>query len=274
EAERPVQNPDASRSHESFGTLPCRGKRLGAYEERSPPPELGDRTLGDQRAASDDANPIADLLHLAQQMAREQHRAVARAQRTDQRAHLCHACWVEAVGGLVQDQEVRVLKKRRGQAKALSHALRVRLESVATSVPEADLVKRDVDALLAEAPVAGHDPEVVSTGQVGVEARLLDDRAYANHARRVTRRAAQHDGRTRGGTDQPEQHPNGGGLARPVRPEKPVHLPLSHREVQPVDGPDALPVDLCEVRRLYGVSRCAHRLSTPPRLSRLALDLP
>jgi hypothetical protein len=39
-----------------------------------------------------------------------------------------------------------------------------------------------------------------------------------------------------GGTDQPEQHPDRGGLARPVRPEEPVHRAPRHRQVDAVDG--------------------------------------
>ena len=40
------------------------------------------------------------------------------------------------------------------------------------------------------------------------------------------------------GPDQPEQHPQGGGLARSVRPEEPGDLPRLDVEAEPVDGGD------------------------------------
>src|SRR6266851_9832724 len=59
--------------------------------------------LGDELAAPDHADAVADLLDLWEQVAREQHGAIALADVLDELAHLGHALRVEPARGLVED---------------------------------------------------------------------------------------------------------------------------------------------------------------------------
>ena len=70
------------------------------------------------------------------------------------------------------------------------------------------------------------------------------------------------------GSQQPEQHADRGGLARPVRPEKAVHAAAGHRHGQVVDGRDPA-IDLAQAddpdgeRRLGGVVEHEATLARP-----------
>ena len=73
--------------------------------------------------------------------------------------------------------------------------------------------------------------EVVPHGQVGPQAHPLGDVAEASAG--LARRWAVHELDGAGGrSQQPEQDPDGGGLAGAVGPEQPDHLPRRDREVQ------------------------------------------
>ena len=87
------------------------------------------------------------LLDLAHQVAGEHDRAPALGERADERAHLGHAGRVEPVGGLVEDQQLRVLEQRGGDAEALLHAHRVGPSAVAGAVAQPGLGEHGVDAL-------------------------------------------------------------------------------------------------------------------------------
>ena len=62
----------------------------------------------------------------------------------------------------------------------LAHAERVRLDAVVGALRETDARERLVDPPVGGAVAGGGDDlQVLAAGQVGVEARLLDDRADA-----------------------------------------------------------------------------------------------
>ena len=83
-------------------------------------------------------------------------------------------------------------------------------------------------------------PEVVRAGQFGVDGHLagkVADQAPGLEALPVAVEAAD-GGRPAGGTDEVEQQPDGGGLARAVRPEEPHHLAVRARRASGRRAPE------------------------------------
>ena len=92
-------------------------------------------------------------------------------------AELEDAGRVEAVRGLVQDQQLGVGQQAAGDAEPLAHAERVAADAVVGALAQADPLERRVDpAVRLGLARRGDDLEVLAAGQERVEARLLDDR--------------------------------------------------------------------------------------------------
>jgi hypothetical protein len=92
-----------------------------------------------------------------------------------QPAHPAHALRVEAVGGLVEDQDLGVAEQRVGEAKALAHA-----EGVLADPPpgrrlvEADELQQRVDALRRHAHGLRGDGERLAAAAPGVLRRRVE----------------------------------------------------------------------------------------------------
>src|SRR3977135_2286565 len=67
-------------------------------------------------AVVDDRDAGADLLHLAEDVARDEHRLALRGQPAQQIAHLDYACRVQPVRRLIQDEQVWVVQQRDREA--------------------------------------------------------------------------------------------------------------------------------------------------------------
>src|SRR5207249_2171942 len=153
---------------------------------------------------------------------------------------------VEAVGGLVEDEEIRVLEQRRGDAQALLHAGRVGAELAAGPGAELDDVQHLVDALLLHARHVGDHPQVLAAGEVGVEAGRLDERADPGQSLGIAGSVTGDGCRSRGRPDEADEHAQGRGLPRPVGAEEAVDLATSHAHINGVDGEDSAAKSLAE----------------------------
>ena len=146
--------------------------------------QLGERALHDDAAVIDDRDRVADLLHLVEQVRGEQHRAAFRDEAADHAPELVDAGRVEPVGRLVQDQQLRVGEESARDAQALTHPERVGGDAIVRPLGEADAFERPLDPIVRLPLPRGRDHgEVLATGQVAMEARLLDDRADAGERR-------------------------------------------------------------------------------------------
>ena len=166
------------------------------------------------------------------------------AQRPDEVPHLGNADGVQAVDGLVQDQQLRVVHHRQGDGQPLFHAQGVLGVAFLVPVGQVHQLQRPFDIVGAfEAPEPGEDLQVFCAGQVGVEPRGLDEAADAGQdALLVPLQRPAEDGHCAGcGGGQPQEHLHGGGLARPVAPQEAVDAPLLHMEIQVGDA-DLLPI--------------------------------
>ena len=142
---------------------------------------------------------------------------------------------IEAVGRLVEDQQLGRAEQRAREPEPLAHAERVAADP---PVPgELDERQRLVDARVRQPGGRGEHPQVVAAGPGGMEVAGLEHRADAQRGPVEGRvRAAEDErlaGRRRG---QPEQDAQRGALARPVGPEEPGHGPGQERERDVVDG--------------------------------------
>jgi hypothetical protein len=189
-------------------------------------------------AAVHDADVRADLFDLGQQVRAQQHGRALRGHRGDQRAHLARTLRVEAVRRLVQYQQLARLEQGRGDGQALLHAERVTAVPLPCGSGQPHPVERRGDAGVRGPRFGGtvgrvYPAQVVPPRQIRVERRTLDQRTDPRQhpCGPVRHRLAEHPVLARRGPDQPEQHPDRGGLAGAVRAEESVHRATRDRQV-------------------------------------------
>ena len=106
--------------------------------------QFSDSARTDHRTAIHDHDVGAGLLHLGEQMTRDQHRT-ARFRVVDQDvAHRPDLRRVESVGRFVEDHQVRQPQHRLGDRKALPHSLAVGLDLAFDRGPEIGDLERFV----------------------------------------------------------------------------------------------------------------------------------
>ena len=153
---------------------------LDLHLEGRPGEQLGDRTLPDDLAAVDDGHRVAGALDLVEEVGRQHDGATLGHERLDHVADVEHAGRVEPVHRLVEDQQLGIAEQARGDAQPLAHAHGVLRHLVVGAVQDADALERRLDAALGRRLTGRRqDLQVLATGQVAVEAGLVDDRADA-----------------------------------------------------------------------------------------------
>ena len=213
--------------------------------------QIGHRPVEGELSAAHDRDPGAHLVDLVHVMARQQHGEPRVGEPPDQRPHVPDAGRVEPVGGFVEHEQPGFAHQRRRDSEALHHAVRVLADLATRPVGELDDVEDLVDPAPSAVPVQLREQlEVLAPGQVGVEARGLDepcDSAQGPDRDRLHRNARDLD-RALIGSDQAEEHAHERGLAGSVRAEQTVDVADSHAKVHRVDRDDVV-VPLRQVRR-------------------------
>ena len=184
--------------------------------------QLGARALRLDPPVADDHDPVGDGLDLGQQVRGEQHGAAAVGEAPQQPAHPAHALGIEAVGGLVEDQDLRVAEQRVGEAEALAHAERVLADAPAgRRLVEADELEQLVDALHRHAHGPGGDGERLAAAAAGVLRRRVEqDPDAAAGVRQVAVAPAEDPGLAAVGLGQADEHPHRRALAGAVGAEE------------------------------------------------------
>src|SRR4029077_19554238 len=169
------------------------------------------------------------LLHLGEQVGGDENRHAVGGDLPDQATDLAGALRVQAVGGLIQDDQLPGLEQAGRDGQALLHAQRVRPVALPGRAEQPHPVQRRVDPGRRGARVGGpvggiHPGQVGPAGQERVEGRALDPRPPPRQARggRPGDRLAEQADAASGRVNQAEQHPDGGGLPGSVRPEEAV----------------------------------------------------
>ena len=167
---------DVSKARRVVDVGEADGERPAVVERRR---QLVDGAAGAQLAGDEDADPVAHLLHLVQQVRREQHRdALVRAQPLDQQQQLAHTLGVDVDGRLVQDQDRRLLDQRVGDAEPLAHAARELADLAVGVVEEADVVEHarcGRRSRCGDAVELGGVAQVLARRQVVVEADVIGE---------------------------------------------------------------------------------------------------
>jgi hypothetical protein len=182
---------------------------------------------------------VGYLLHLAHQVAGDQHGASLVGELAQQSANPPDAVEVQPVDRLVEQQHARVADQRRRDPETLPHAQRVALDPTPGRTVEPDPFDHLVHPACRDAVRPGGHAEVAASGapvvcRAGVEQRAdLPER----FGERLVRTPV-HECRPRGGQVEAEHDPHGGGLAGAVRPEEPGDLARFDVEAQVVHGQD------------------------------------
>ena len=204
-------SPTISRKMSSSRRPPC------------PAQQVGHRAAGDDAPAAHDDDVAARLLDLAEQVRGDDDRAAVARVVLDDLPHLLDLRRVEAVGRLVEQEQVGHAEHRLRDAEPLAHALAVGADPTVDRAAEPgdleDLVEPGVDAGAAAGPP--EEVEVLPAGEVGEQPGSLDEAADAREGGGPgVDLLAEHAGLARGGGDQSHDHPHGRALARPVGPEQ------------------------------------------------------
>ena len=141
----------------------------GAHEGAGRGQQLGLAALGDDRAVADHDDVVGDDLDLVQQVRGQQHGAAVVGEAAEQVAHPADAGRVEAVGGLVEDQHLRVPDEGGREAEALAHAEGVVADpALGLDLGEADPGDGLGDPRLRQAHGPGGDREDLASRPSGV----------------------------------------------------------------------------------------------------------
>src|SRR4051812_20120739 len=145
----------------------------------------------DDPPAADDRHPVAELLDLGEEVAREENRDPLFREPPHHVAHVAHAGRIEAGGGLVEQQEPRFADQRRGEAEPLAHAVRVAAYPVLRAVAELDELERLLDAPKPGGSASGARRASSRHGAVDLRdtaTRTTSPRTYGNRMRGRHRR--------------------------------------------------------------------------------------
>ena len=212
-------------------------------------------------------NEYGEALDLVQKVRREKDRSTLIDEGTNQVAHLEDARRIEAVHRLVEDQQPWVGEQTAGNPQPLAHPERICLDPVAGALSEPDTLEGTGYASVCGSIASRSDDlQVLPTGQMWVEPRLLDDRTHARE--RLTpllrlRKTEQLDS-TRAGLSQSDQRANQRRLAGPIWAQEPKSRPLRHDKVDIIDS-GAIPEPLDQPFRLDRSLHAAYATGKFPR---------
>ena len=194
-------------------------------------------------AAAKDGHVIARQLDLGQQMRVEQDgRAVRGRFGAQDVADLAAADGIDAVGRLVEQQHVRRMQQRDGDAEALRHPLRILLDADVDPLRDAQLFQQLQRTALDRGVVhAGHLPEDrqrLPRGEVAGDFVPLGQVTDAAAALGIAGRQSAEARFAGGGAGEVEQDLDGRRFAGAVRAEKAEQLAFADAEVDAVQRGD------------------------------------
>ena len=154
-------------------------------------------------------------------------------------AHLLDTGRVQAVGGLIENEQLGLSGQRQRDAEALFHAHGVGAHQAVLVLGQAHQCQGAADLLVAQSLHLRRDPHVLRAREVAVAGWVLDHGAGARHDLGACGRgegSPEHADLPAGGRQQSQQHLHRGRLARAVGAEEAVDAPAWHHEVQALDN--------------------------------------
>src|SRR3989442_7559351 len=124
------------------------------------------------------SNIVADFLDLTEEVGAHEDRATFSLERLDHTADLGHPPRIQSGGGLIEDEEFRLVQERLRNREALLHPLRKFLDPVVRPIGQLDFLENGLAAafnlVLWHAAEASHVRERLERREVTVELRGLD----------------------------------------------------------------------------------------------------
>src|SRR3954451_12527965 len=206
------------------------------------PDERVHRAFGDEPALVHDDRVGADLLHLGEDVARQQHGGAGLRHAPHELAHLPHLAGIEAIRRLVEHEHVGTTQQHARRGGPLRHALGVRFDPAVDGRPEIGDGQRLLEGRVGPVIAAGLPPQaqVAHPRQGRHEGGRLAERGDASQLVGTGSDAfAEEAGLPRGRADEAEEHAQARRRARAVRREQGAHLSSLDGERQVVDSKDA-----------------------------------
>src|SRR5882757_1818595 len=191
---------------------------------------------GDQPTVVDDDQLVGHLSEFVCPLTGDEHGAALRGEGPQEAAQPAGAGRIEPIGGLVQDQHLRVTEQGSGQRQALAHALGVGTRPAPGHRAQADPFDDFVHPGATDALGRGQHHQVAARPAAGVEGPHVPDGAHLAHGLRqppVGHPVEQ--GPPTAGL-QPQHEADRGGLPRTRRAQEPGHMTGVDVEGEVVDG--------------------------------------
>lgn len=195
----------------------------------------------------DDADGVADFLHLFEEVRTEEDGDAVGFEVEDEVADLTGSEGVDSGGGFVKDEEARRLNESLGKSHPLQHALGVAGEAAVSSFGERGEFEEFVDAVLEVAAL--HPTELavelegLAAGEVFVEVGVFGEVAHVLAGVDFEGVFAKDFAVAARGSQQAEEGLHGGGLAGAVGADESVDLTGGNGEGDVVDSPMFGPLD-------------------------------
>ena len=231
---------DAQRPSGSSTAAAERSLAVGQPDGDDVRPDLGlelvRRAAGDDHAAVDDREPVAEAVGLLEVVRRQEQRHALGLQPPQLVPERRARGRIDAGRGLVEEQQPRPVHEPAGQVDAPAHAARVGPHLPVGGLLEAEQHEQLVGARARlrarEAIQAAHHVQVLAAGGVARESRLLHREAdRAAHCAGLAYDVVARDRRAaRGRRQERAEHAHRGGLAGAVGPEQAERLTLLDAE--------------------------------------------
>ena len=195
------------------------------------------RSERDHVALVDDGDAVAEPLGLVHVMRREQHRPAARAEPEDDVPELPPRLRVQARGGLVEEEHVRIADQRAGDGEALLLPAREPFGPRCALVGQSDHLEHFVERATAQVERAEH-AQVLLDGQLVRQVRLLERDAEPLTERALVALPAhpQHLDAACGGLVEAFEDLHRRRLSGAVGAEQAEALAGAHFQIEPVHG--------------------------------------
>jgi hypothetical protein len=184
-----------------------------------------ERSFTDQFSLGEDADAVADILYLLEEMGGEQHGLAPFFQSQDEITDLTRSGRVDPRCRFVEDQEARIVDHGLSQADALEHPLGIGADAAITCFPEAREIEKFRDSVLkgltpqsAEAAMEG---DRLRSCQELVEVGVLRKKSDIGATADLMARDAEDFRGSRGGVDSPSRILSVVLLPEPLGPSSP-----------------------------------------------------
>ena len=168
--------------------------------------EIVERCAGNQAAFAHDGDAVGSLRDFGQEVRRQENGGTRCGEFVDHCVEGLAKAWVQAAGGLVEEEEFRLAEQGLGKTKALTHAFGVGADALISGVGEADLVEECYDAFRIGRFQAREQGEGFAAGHRSMERDVFREEGDVPTRVIAARLVAENRDVASGRRQQPEDH--------------------------------------------------------------------